>query len=101
WVGRPLAIEVDARFHSPERRTIVMTIVAGLGEGSVVETHATPIAPGRTAIIEASLATFRQPAFSLALPLARLIRPWIERAASRLWADDGRYAERLHELRAR
>jgi len=40
-------------------------------------------------------------AFSLALPLARLIRPWIERAASRLWIDDGRYAERLHELRAR
>jgi isorenieratene synthase len=100
WVSRPLAVEVDARFHSPERRTIVMTIVAGVGEGSVVETHATPIEPGRTAIVEASLASSRQPAFRLALPLARLIRPWIEGAASRLWVDDGRYAERLCELRA-
>jgi isorenieratene synthase len=100
WVVRPLAVEVDARFHSPDRRTVVMTIVAGVGEGSVVETHATPIEPGRTAIVEASLASSRRPIFQLALPLARLIRPWIESAARRLWVDDGRYAERLCELRA-
>ena len=99
WVGRPFAIEVDARFDSPERRTIVMTILDGEGQGSVVETHATPIEPGRTAIIEASLATSTRRGFRFAVPLARLIRPFMERAARRLWVDDVRYAERLHELR--
>ncbi len=34
-----------------------MTIVDGEGIGSVVETHATPLTKGRTAIIEATLAT--------------------------------------------
>ena len=51
-VGR-LVVETDATFHSPEPRTIVMTIVEGEGKGSVVETHATPIEPGRTAVVEA------------------------------------------------
>ena len=46
----PLAVEVDATFHCPDPRTIVMTIVDGEGTGSVVETHATPIAAGRTAV---------------------------------------------------
>ncbi|MCK7494612.1 MAG: DUF5914 domain-containing protein [Comamonadaceae bacterium] len=55
-VGR-LCAETDATFHSPEPRTIVMTIVEERAAGSVVETHATPIEPGRTAIVEATLAT--------------------------------------------
>jgi hypothetical protein len=95
----PLAIEVDARFDSPERRTIVMSIVAGDGAGSIVETHATPIEAGRTAIVEAALASSSRRGFQLALPLARLIRPLLERAARRLWADDRGYAERLYQLR--
>lgn len=99
-IAGPVAIEVDARFHSPEPRTIAMTIVAGEGAGSVVETHATPIGPGRTAIIEASIASSDRPGFRLALPLARLIRPLIERSARRLWVDDRAYAERLYELRS-
>jgi isorenieratene synthase len=95
----PLAIEVDARFHCPDRRTIVMTIVGGDGEGSVVETHATPIGQGRTAIVEATLATSDRPQFALALRAAGLIRPLIARAASRLWIEDVAYAERRHALK--
>jgi isorenieratene synthase len=95
----PLAVEVDARFHCPDRRTIVMTIVGGDGAGSVVETHATPIGPGRTAIIEATLATSDRPQFTLALRAARFIRPLIERAAARLWIEDIAYAERRHGVR--
>lgn len=98
-IAGPLAIEVDARFHCPERRTIVMTILAGEGAGSVVETHASPIEPGRTAIVEASLATSDRPGFRIARPLARWLRPLVERAAGRLWADDVGYAERLFALR--
>jgi phenylpropionate dioxygenase-like ring-hydroxylating dioxygenase large terminal subunit len=101
-IAGPLAVEVDARFDSPERRTIVMTIVEGEGEGSVVETHATPIEPGRTAIVEASLATSTRPGFAAARRLlAPLIRPLLERSARRLWVDDRAYAERLYQIRAR
>ena len=50
-----------------------MTIVRGDGLGSVVETHATPIAPGRTAIIEATLATSDRPGFALAARAARFL----------------------------
>jgi len=95
----PLSVEVDARFHCPDPRTIVMTIVAGDGEGSVVETHATPLAPGRTAIIESTLATSARPGFTLALRGARFIRPLIERAAGRLWVEDIAYAERRRALK--
>jgi hypothetical protein len=95
----PVRVEVDATFHSPEPRTIVMTIVAGEGAGSVVETHATPIAPGRAAIVEATLATSDRPGFRHVLRLARFIRPFIERSARRLWVDDAAYAERLYHLR--
>lgn len=94
-----LCVEVDARFHCPDRRTIVMTIVDGDGKGSVVETHATPIAPGRAAVIESTLATSDRPQFALALRAARLIRPLIERAAARLWVEDIAYAERRRALR--
>jgi isorenieratene synthase len=97
-VGR-LCVETDATFHSPEPRTIVMTIVEGEGKGSVVETHATPIEPGRTAIVEATLATSEREGFRHAMKLNRLIRPFIEGSARRLWVDDAAYAERLYERR--
>ena len=97
-VGR-LVVETDATFHSPEPRTIVMTIVEGEGKGSVVETHATPIGPGRTAVVEATLATSDREGFRHALKLNRFIRPFIERSARRLWVDDAAYAERLYALR--
>jgi isorenieratene synthase len=97
-VGR-LCVETDATFHSPEPRTIVMTIVDGEGTGSVVETHATPIEPGRTAIIEATLATSDRTGFQRAMMLRSFIRPLIERSARRLWVDDAAYAERLYALR--
>jgi phenylpropionate dioxygenase-like ring-hydroxylating dioxygenase large terminal subunit len=95
----PVSVEVDARFHSPEPRTIVMTIVDGEGTGSVVETHATPIDPGRTAIVEATLATSERFGFKLAMKAAKIVRPWVARSAKRLWIDDAAYAERQYQLR--
>jgi len=92
-LGR-LAVEVDARFHCPDPRTIVMTIVGGDGAGSVVETHATPIDDTRCAVIEATLATSDRPQMKYVLPLARWARPWLERRAARLWVEDVAYAER-------
>lgn len=94
----PFSVEVDARFHCPDPRTIVMTIVEGDGRDSVVETHATPMGPGRSAVIESTLATSERPQFLLALRAARFIRPWIERAAARLWVEDIAYAERRRAL---
>jgi len=94
-----LVVETDAIFFSPEPRSIVMTILEGEGKGSVVETHAAPIDEGRTAIVEATLATSDREGFRHALKLQRLIRPLIERSARRLWVDDVAYAERLYELR--
>jgi len=95
----PFSVEVDARFHCPDPRTIVMTIVAGDGAGSVVETHAAPVRPGRSAVIETTLATSDRPQFLHALRAARLIRPLIERAAARLWVEDIAYAERRRALK--
>jgi hypothetical protein len=97
----PLRVEVDARFHCPDARTIVMTILDGEGQGSIVETHATPIRPGRTAIIEATLASSPRNGFKHARKVAALIRPFMRRSARRLWIDDAAYAERLHQLRSR
>ena len=97
----PLAVEVDATFHCSDPRTIVMTVVAGEGAGSVVETHATPIRPGRTAVIEATLATSERPGFRHALRLGRWLRPAINARAARLWQEDIAYAERRYQLRAR
>jgi hypothetical protein len=94
-----LVVETDAIFFSPEPRSIVMTILQGEGKGSVVETHAAPIDEGRTAIVEATLATSDREGFQHALKLQRLIRPIIERSARRLWVDDVAYAERLYALR--
>lgn len=98
-IWRRLAVEVDARFHTPDPRTIAMTIVAGDGEGTVVETHATPRTAGRTAIIEATLATSDRPGFRLAMRTSGLLRPLIRWAADRLWVDDAAYAERRYQLR--
>lgn len=95
----PLAVEVDARFDCPDARTIVMTIVAGEGKGSVVETHATPLADGRTAIIEATLATSERVGFAPFVRLSRLVRPLIEKRAAKLWVEDAAYAERTYALR--
>ena len=95
----PLGVEVDARFECPDARTIVMTIVEGDGVGSVVSTHACPIAPGRTAIVEATRAASDRRGFALARRASRLIGPWIERRAAQLWKEDRAYAERLYSLR--
>lgn len=97
----PLAMEVDARFDCPDPRTIVMTILRGDGVGSVVETHATPIDAGRTAVIEATLATSDRMLFPLFRTLGALARPMIERRAARLWVEDRAYAERTYALRTR
>jgi isorenieratene synthase len=97
----PVCVEVDCTFHSPEPRTIVMTIVDGEGLGSVVETHVTPVGPDCTRIVEATLAASQRPGFRVALALGWLFRPLIERASQRLWVDDAAYAERLFRLRER
>jgi isorenieratene synthase len=94
-----VAIEVDARFHCVDARTIVMTLVRGDGEGSVVETHATPLRPGKTAIVEATLACSDRRGFPLARAAAPLLRPLLRYASRRLWVEDAAYAERLYELR--
>jgi isorenieratene synthase len=93
------AVEVDARFHCPDPRSIVMTIVRGDGAGSVVETHASPIGPGRSAVVEATLATSDRPGFRHALRVARWVRPFIEKRAARLWVEDIAYAEQRYALR--
>lgn len=97
-VGR-IGIEVDARFHCPDRRTIAMTIVAGEGTGSVVETHATPMGPGRTAIVEATLASSDRLGFALARRSSSAVRPLMQWAAHRLWREDAAYAERRYAIR--
>lgn len=97
-----VGVEVDARFHCPDPRTIVMTIVRGEGTGSVVETHATPLGGGRTAITEATLVASDRPAFGAMRRFGRpIIRRFMKHAARRLWVEDGVYAERLAELRRR
>ena len=103
----PLAVEVDCTFHSPEPRTIVMTIIDGEGTGSVVETHGTPLAagpsPGRCQVIEATLATSdRAQTFlssRLMSPFGRLAHTLMEYRARRLWVEDIAYAERRYALR--
>lgn len=100
-VAGPLCVEVDATFHSPTRRSIVMTIVGGDGVGSVVETHATPIEPGRCVVTEATLATSDRPGFRFARRFAPLVRRMIERRAARLWVEDVAYAERRYALRTK
>lgn len=100
-VAGPLAVEVDARFHCPDRRSIVMTIVAGEGEGSLVETHATALSPGQCLITEAIFASSARSGFAVARRLGRLIQPLMRLAARRLWVQDAAYCERRHALRER
>ncbi len=96
----PVCVEVDAVFRAPDPRSVVMTIVCGDGAGSVVATHATPVRPGITSVVEAALATSDRPGFLVARRLARLLQPLLLRRARRLWDDDLAYAERRHALRA-
>jgi nitrite reductase/ring-hydroxylating ferredoxin subunit len=103
-MGR-LGVPVIAEFVSPGPRTIVMRIIEGEGAGSVVETHATPMGPGRdgrprTAVLEAVVAHSDRPGFVHGLRAARLIAPAMRHAAKRLWRDDLVYAERRYHLRA-
>jgi hypothetical protein len=104
-MGR-LGVPVIAEFTAPEPRTIVMRIVDGEGTGSVVETHATPIGPGRdgrprTAVIEAVVAQSDRTGFHHSLRAAALITPLMRLAATRLWRDDLAYAERRFAVRDR
>ncbi|GGP54548.1 DUF5914 domain-containing protein [Saccharothrix coeruleofusca] len=104
-VARRVGVPVVATFTCPEPRTIVMHIVEGEGEGSVVETHATPLAPApdgsaRTAVVEATIAHSSRRGFGLARPAAPVIRPLMRWAAARLWRDDLAYAERRYALRS-
>ncbi|WP_233159767.1 DUF5914 domain-containing protein [Actinophytocola xanthii] len=104
-VGPRLGVPVRAEFFCPEPRTVVMRITDGEGRESVVETHATPRAPGvdgraRTAVVEATIATSDRPGFASARRLAPLLRPMMRRTAARLWRDDLAYAERRYALRA-
>ena len=93
-------VEVDCTFEAPTRRSIVMTITGGEGIGSVVETHATPIATGRCTIIESTLVSSERPGVQNARLLSRMIRPIIEKRAGKLWVEDIAYAERRYEMRA-
>lgn len=95
----PVGVEVDCTFQCPEPNTIVMTIVEGEGKGSVVETHATPLCPGWTAVTEATLATSERRVFRRAMKRPARIRFQIEKRAKGLWAEDRAYAERRFYLR--
>lgn len=105
-LSRTWGVPVRAQFFCPDARTIVMAITDGEGEGSVVETHATPLgvnADGKplTMVTEATIAYSARPGFAVARWLGPLLRPGIRRTARRLWVDDLIYAERRYELRAR
>ncbi|MBV2365285.1 DUF5914 domain-containing protein [Streptomonospora nanhaiensis] len=96
-------VPVRAAFECPEPRTVVMRIIEGEGEGSVVETHASPLGVragvARTAVIEAAIAASERAGFALARRAAPLVRPLMRLAARRLWRDDLAYAERRYLLR--
>lgn len=103
-IGR-FGVPVIAEFITPDPRTVVMRILDGEGQGSVVETHATPLGSGsaglpRTAVVEAVVAHSDRPHFGKALlAVSPLIGFLMGRSATRLWRDDLTYAERLFELR--
>ncbi|WP_326593238.1 DUF5914 domain-containing protein [Streptomyces sp. NBC_01294] len=104
-LARRIVVPVTAEFTAPGPRTVVMHITEGEGQGSVVETHATPRGTGcdgrpRTQVTEAIIATSHRPGFTLARTAAPLLRPLMSHAAGRLWRDDLAYAERRWELRS-
>lgn len=95
-----IGVPVTADFTCPDARTIVMTIIKGEGEGSVVETHATPLGTDRlgrpvTMMTEATIAWSPRPGFAAARIAAPLVQAAMRRIAGRLWVDDLVYAERL------
>lgn len=95
----PLCVEVDAMFFSPEPNSIVMRIIDGDGKGSLVETHATPISKGKTAVVEATIASSDRLGFKILKLFPPFLRPFMEQNAARLWIEDIAYAERIHHLR--
>ncbi|MEV5427926.1 DUF5914 domain-containing protein [Streptomyces sp. NPDC052701] len=104
-VAGRLVVPVRAVFTAPGPRTVVMRITEGEGEGSVVETHATPLGRDgrgrpRTAVVEAVVAVSDRAGFAVARRAAPLLRPLVRTAAGRLWRDDLAYAERRWELRS-
>ncbi|QIZ37142.1 DUF5914 domain-containing protein [Saccharopolyspora sp. ASAGF58] len=104
-VAPGLGVPVCAEFTCPEPRTVVMRIIDGEGVGSVVETHATPLGfrddgSPRTAVVEAVIAHSQRPGFGVARAAAPVLRPFMRRAAARLWRDDLAYAERRYQLRS-
>ncbi|GLX34224.1 (2Fe-2S) ferredoxin [Streptomyces roseochromogenus] len=104
-VAGRVVVPVTAAFTAPGPRTVVMRIMEGEGEGSVVETHATPLGTGRdgrprTLVTEAVIAFSPRTGFTLARTAAPLLRPLMRRAAGRLWQDDLAYAERRWDLRS-
>lgn len=103
-MGR-LGVPVIAEFTTPDPRTVVMQIIDGEGQGSVVETHVTPPGIGpdgvpRTAVVEAVIGYSDRRHFGKALFVGPAIRPLIGIAAKRLGRDDLAHAERLFELRS-
>ncbi|MFF9056154.1 DUF5914 domain-containing protein [Streptomyces erythrochromogenes] len=104
-VAGRLVVPVRAVFTAPGPRTVVMRITEGEGAGSVVETHATPLAPDergrpRTAVTEAVVAASDRRGFAFAHKAAPILRPVMRTAAARLWRDDLAYAERRWHLRS-
>lgn len=105
-LGRTFGIPVRAVFACPDARTIVMTITEGEGEGSVVETHATPLGVDTeghpvTMMVENVVAHSPRSGFEVARKAGALIRPAMRRTQRQLWVDDLTYAERRYTLRAR
>lgn len=103
-LDRTWGVPVRAEFTCPDARTIVMTIVAGEGAGSVVETHATPMGPDasglpRTVMTEATVACSDRTGFRVARGVAPLVSPLVRRTQGRLWVDDIAYAERRYLVR--
>ncbi|MEU6775043.1 DUF5914 domain-containing protein [Streptomyces sp. NPDC046759] len=104
-VAGRLVVPVRAVFTAPGPRTVVMRITDGEGEGSVVETHATPLGHDvlgrpRTAVVEAVVATSGRRGFAVARRATALLAPVMRYAAGRLWRDDLAYAERRWSLRS-
>ncbi|MEW2050965.1 DUF5914 domain-containing protein [Streptomyces sp. NPDC005476] len=100
-----LVVPVRAVFTAPDPRTVVMRITEGEGQGSVVETHATPLGPDdrgrpRTAVVEAIVAASDRRGFAAARTVAPALRPLMRAAAARLWRDDLAYVERRWQLRS-
>ncbi len=93
-------IPVVAQFFCTGPRTILMRIVSGEGRGSLVETHAVPLGPGRTRVIEATFATSDRAGFRRLRPwMQHVLAPLFSKRAERLWIEDCAYAERRYGLR--